>query len=96
MMPPQAPKRVTTAVVKDKGAVVGYGLWWRAWRRAWKVRMRGEHRVVADGGMCMHVHACARCGSNGGGLQWGDKWVYRGRMCKNIPVQCCLLYNSHL
>jgi len=36
-----------------RGAVVGYGLWWRARRSAWKVG--GEPQAVADGGMHVHV-----------------------------------------
>ena len=99
MMPPQAPKRVTTAVVKDKGAVVGYGLWWRAWRRAWKVRMRGEHRVVADGSMHMHVLAVAAMvggcsgvisGCTGGGC--ARTYLYSAVFCTTAifePIHFC-------
>ena len=58
--------------------------------------MRGEHRAVADGGMHMHALAVAAMVGGCSGAMMQDKWVYRGRMCKYIPVQCRLLYDGCL
>jgi len=44
----------------------------------------------------MHAPDVAAMAGGCSGAMTQDKWVYRGRMCKYIPVQCRLLYNGRL
>jgi len=68
-MPPQAPKRVPAAVVKDKGC--SGGVWVVVEGQEEHLEGWNEGRT-SSGGRWGHVRACTRCGSNGGGLQWGN------------------------
>jgi len=59
---------------------------------------RNEGRTSSSGrwGMRMHAPDVAAMAGGCSGAMMQDKWVYRGRMCEYIPVQCHLPYNGRL
>jgi len=60
---------VTATVVKDKGC--SGGVWVVVEGQEECLEGQNEGRISSSG-RWGHAHACTGCGSNGGGLQWGN------------------------